>query len=434
MSAGAAGRGRPARRGRDGVLVGRGRPRLLGEPGGRPAGDEPAGGLRRADLRHGLSVLPMPWTRSRRTCRRWRRWRGWRWPIRWSARRPTGRRGSSPRCRRFGAEAVVVSRIPGASHCALEGEIIGEIVRRSAGLPVRRDRGAAGDAMRCCPTLRTRLEALVETVQGAEKQMICAGIDAGSRAIKVVLIDATTARDRCHGDGGPGRRAGRLACRAVRGSCWPTDGVDRDGRSSDRRHRLRPQRHRDRRHDDHRDHLPRARACGISARTRGPSSRSAARTASSSASTSSGTVRDFAMNDRCAAGTGRFLEVVADRLGVDLDDAGRAGRAQPQPAAISSMCVVFAETEIIGLLAGGRAARTSSPACRRRSRRGSSPWPAGTSTPPIVFTGGVARIPGMETALQTALGRPVAISPDPQMTGALGAALLARRQCDNPNG
>ena len=53
--------------------------------------------------------------------------------------------------------------------------------------------------------------------------------------------------------------------------------------------------------------------------------------------------------------------------------------------------------------------------------------------PPIVFTGGVARISGMETALQTALGQPVAISPEPQMTGALGAALLARRYFDDRN-
>ena len=53
--------------------------------------------------------------------------------------------------------------------------------------------------------------------------------------------------------------------------------------------------------------------------------------------------------------------------------------------------------------------------------------------PPILFTGGVARISGMETALEAALGRPVAVSPEPQMTGALGAALLARRHCENMN-
>ncbi|MFW5798985.1 MAG: acyl-CoA dehydratase activase, partial [Planctomycetota bacterium] len=69
-----------------------------------------------------------------------------------------------------------------------------------------------------------------------------------------------------------------------------------------------------------------------------------------------GTVRDFAMNDRCAAGTGRFLEVVAERLDVPLEGLGELARTAEQPAPISSMCVVFAETEIIGLLASGTSA------------------------------------------------------------------------------
>ena len=66
-----------------------------------------------------------------------------------------------------------------------------------------------------------------------------------------------------------------------------------------------------------------------------------------------GTVRDFAMNDRCAAGTGRFLEVIASRRGVKLEDLGAMAARSEKPAAISSMCVVFAETEIVGLLASG---------------------------------------------------------------------------------
>ena len=67
-------------------------------------------------------------------------------------------------------------------------------------------------------------------------------------------------------------------------------------------------------------------------------------------------VSEFAMNDRCAAGTGRFLEVLAVRLGVRLDCLGELAGRSREPAAISSMCVVFAETEIIGLLASGAAA------------------------------------------------------------------------------
>ena len=66
-----------------------------------------------------------------------------------------------------------------------------------------------------------------------------------------------------------------------------------------------------------------------------------------------GRVRDFVMNDRCAAGTGRFLEMVAGKLEVPLGRLGELASRATSPAAISSMCVVFAETEIIGLLAGG---------------------------------------------------------------------------------
>ncbi len=138
-----------------------------------------------------------------------------------------------------------------------------------------------------------------------------------------------------------------------------------------------------------------------------------------------GRVRDFAMNDRCAAGTGRFLEMVAQRLGVGLADLGPLAAASASPAAISSMCVVFAETEIIGLLASGAkgedivagvldavASRVVTMAGRRVDE-------------PVAFTGGVARIAGMAAALSTALGLPVTIVPTPEMTGALGAAILA---------
>jgi (R)-2-hydroxyacyl-CoA dehydratese activating ATPase len=148
----------------------------------------------------------------------------------------------------------------------------------------------------------------------------------------------------------------------------------------------------------------------------------------------SGRVRDFAMNDRCAAGTGRFLEVVADRLGLSLGDLGPMAARSQSPAAISSMCVVFAETEIIGLLAGGRAREDIVAGVQRAIASRIVAMAGRNVESPIVFTGGVARILGMETALQTALGRPVAISPEPQMTGALGAALLARRHFDNSKG
>jgi len=142
----------------------------------------------------------------------------------------------------------------------------------------------------------------------------------------------------------------------------------------------------------------------------------------------SGKVRDFAMNDRCAAGTGRFLEVVARRLGIGIEQLGRMAAKSRNPAAISSMCVVFAETEIIGLLAAGTPAEDivagvqAAIAARVMSMIGRK------ADLPIVFTGGVAMISGMDRALESALGQEVTVAPEPQMTGALGAVILACNQ------
>ena len=146
-----------------------------------------------------------------------------------------------------------------------------------------------------------------------------------------------------------------------------------------------------------------------------------------------GRVRDFVMNDRCAAGTGRFLEVVAERLGVKLESLGQLAAGSSSPAAISSMCVVFAETEITGLLASGTASEDivagvqASIAARIISMAGRS------AETPIIFTGGVAMVSGMTEALQNALGQTVTVSPDPQMTGALGAAILASKRLKKAN-
>lgn len=138
-----------------------------------------------------------------------------------------------------------------------------------------------------------------------------------------------------------------------------------------------------------------------------------------------GVVQDFAMNDRCAAGTGCFLEVVAARFGLGLEELGRLAARSRERVAINSTCVVFAETEIIGLLAAGCrpedivAGVQAAIATRVATMVGRS---GGT---PVVFTGGVALIPGMDVALESALGRPVTVAPQALMTGALGAAILA---------
>ena len=142
---------------------------------------------------------------------------------------------------------------------------------------------------------------------------------------------------------------------------------------------------------------------------------------------SEGGVQDFAMNDRCAAGTGRFLEIVAARLEVGLSGLEALARQSRQPAAISSMCVVFAETEIIGLLSSGVPPADIVAGVQAAIASRIAAMAGRKITPPVLFTGGVALIPGMADALSKVLGQPVAIAPDPQMTGALGAAILAAR-------
>ncbi|MCJ7543248.1 MAG: acyl-CoA dehydratase activase [Phycisphaerae bacterium] len=147
--------------------------------------------------------------------------------------------------------------------------------------------------------------------------------------------------------------------------------------------------------------------------------------------TPQGRVHDFAMNDRCAAGTGRFLEVVAARLDTALEKLGDLASRSGAPAGISSMCVVFAETEIIGLLAGGAASEDIVAGVQASIASRVAAMAGRRLVAPIVFTGGVAMVGGMAAALGAAFGQPVTVSPQPVFTGALGAALLACRRPDN---
>jgi len=141
----------------------------------------------------------------------------------------------------------------------------------------------------------------------------------------------------------------------------------------------------------------------------------------------SGHVRDFAMNDRCAAGTGRFLEMVADKLEVPLDALGELAAGSTSPSAISSMCVVFAETEIIGLLAAGEQRANLVAGVQRAIISRVAAMIGANARRPIIFTGGVAMVPGMDRALADSLNAEVQVAEAPQMTGALGAAILADR-------
>jgi predicted CoA-substrate-specific enzyme activase len=141
-----------------------------------------------------------------------------------------------------------------------------------------------------------------------------------------------------------------------------------------------------------------------------------------------GAVQDFLMNDRCAAGTGRFLEVVAVRLGIRLGDLGSLVEKSKKPAAISSMCVVFAETEIIGLLASGISREDIIAGVQNAVASRVAALVGRNANEPILFTGGVPLVPGMREAMVRALKKPVTPASNPQFTGALGAALIAARE------
>ena len=138
-----------------------------------------------------------------------------------------------------------------------------------------------------------------------------------------------------------------------------------------------------------------------------------------------GRVRDFAMNDRCAAGTGRFLEMVATRLDMNWEKLSELAQQSKKPALISNMCVVFAETEIIGLLADGKPLPDVVAGVQNAIATRVSALAGRFVSPPVYFTGGVALQPGMTRALEEVLCCPVRVVPQPQFTGALGAAVLA---------
>jgi predicted CoA-substrate-specific enzyme activase len=139
-----------------------------------------------------------------------------------------------------------------------------------------------------------------------------------------------------------------------------------------------------------------------------------------------GLVARFAMNDRCAAGTGKFLETLARAVNVELDDMGPMALEARQKLNVTSMCATFAETEVISLLAegvskvevlGGVHAAMAKRTIGLVSRVG--------KCEPVVMTGGVARNPAAVRHIEEALGCRLILPERPQIAGALGAALFA---------
>jgi len=140
-----------------------------------------------------------------------------------------------------------------------------------------------------------------------------------------------------------------------------------------------------------------------------------------------GKLVDFVMNDKCAAGTGRFLEVIADTFGISVHDLGEMSLRARASVSISSTCTVFAQQEVVSRLSQGVpvedilaglndaiADRTAGMVRRLKVE------------PDVVFTGGVAMNPGVVKALGKKLGCDVLVPGQPLLSGALGAALLGR--------
>lgn len=139
-----------------------------------------------------------------------------------------------------------------------------------------------------------------------------------------------------------------------------------------------------------------------------------------------GKVKKFEMNDRCAAGTGKFLEIMARTLGFDIEKFGWEALQAGKDLNISSMCTVFAESEVTSLIAKGKNRREIARGLHASViRRAAGMINRVSAEGDIVFTGGVAKNPCMRTLLADKLGRNILAPDDPQQVGALGAALLA---------
>ncbi|MEJ2717650.1 MAG: acyl-CoA dehydratase activase [Deltaproteobacteria bacterium] len=142
-----------------------------------------------------------------------------------------------------------------------------------------------------------------------------------------------------------------------------------------------------------------------------------------------GNIVDFRMNDKCAAGTGRFLEVMAKALGLELDELGGVSLQSESSAQITSQCSVFAESEVVTLMAEGTELPDIVAGIHKSiADRLLTMVKASNSRKEFVLTGGVAKNAGVVEFLERALGNIAKVPVDPQIVGALGAALIAQEK------
>ncbi len=140
----------------------------------------------------------------------------------------------------------------------------------------------------------------------------------------------------------------------------------------------------------------------------------------------SGKVVNFTMNDKCAAGTGKFLEVLASTLGIKLDEMGKMALKSETPVEITSVCTVFAESEVISLLAEGKEVRDIVAGLHRAiAKRVSGLVRQIGIAEDVVMTGGVAKNKGVVKSLEDELGVKINVPDEPQIVGAYGAGIIA---------
>jgi len=146
---------------------------------------------------------------------------------------------------------------------------------------------------------------------------------------------------------------------------------------------------------------------------------------------SDGQVLDFVMNDKCAAGTGRFLANAADVMGIALDEIGPLSQRATRPVRIATVCTVFVESDILSYLAQGKKGEDIMAGVHLAiAKRTLSLARRVPIEPDITMTGGVARNIGMVRALEEVLGTKMQVSPDAQFIGAIGAAVFALEKMD----
>ena len=137
-----------------------------------------------------------------------------------------------------------------------------------------------------------------------------------------------------------------------------------------------------------------------------------------------GKVRKFAMNDKCAAGTGKFLEVIANRMGVTQNELSILAAAG-KPTQISSMCTVFAESEVISLIGKGEPRENIANGVVESVVSKVASLARGLASAPVFLTGGLCENAYVVERLSSHLGKPVTTAPQARFAGAIGAALSA---------